>query len=217
MSTRSAAPTVRRDPLASNRSTVDGYEVCAREYAENVPGTPTGVTEAALRRLVQTVPPAGLALEIGSGPGTDADYIEMLGVRVRRTEPTQSFRDIQAERGKVAEPLDVLVDELGGPYDAVLAMCVLQHIDRSLIDGVLQDVSRALRPGAGFLISVPEGSGEYWERGSSGDYHVVLWEHDALTDRLAGTGLIVEWSARTLYADDDPWMTLLARRSGGVR
>lgn len=205
-----SAPSTTRDPHQSNRSTLDGYEECAREYTESVSATPDGAVEAALRRLVEAVPPNGIALEIGSGPGTDADFIESLGVRVRRTDATKSFRDIQAERGKVVEPLDVIVDELGGPYDAVLAMCVLQHIDRSLLDGVLESVAASLRPGGAFLISVPEGSGEYWEQGSTGDYHVVLWEQAALTERFAAAGLHVEWSARTLY--ERPWMTLLARR-----
>jgi SAM-dependent methyltransferase len=90
-------------------------------------------------------------LEIGSGSGRDADFIESLGGKVRRTDVTQAFLDLQAERGKHGERLNVLTDALGGPYDAVLAICVLIHIERADTDRVLRKVRKALRPGGAFL------------------------------------------------------------------
>lgn len=130
---------------ADNRRTVAGYELCARGYTEAVAGPPSGNGEVALRRMVELVPAGGTVLEIGSGPGWDADFVESLGVTVRRSDVTRAFVDIQAERGKRAELLDVLHDDIGGPYDAVMALFVLQHIGCDLVDSVLHKVAAAAR------------------------------------------------------------------------
>ena len=100
---------------SANRRTIDSYERIAREYAD---GTAPGSSEASefsvegLRRLVDAVPAGGTALEVGSGPGWDADFVESQGVAVRRTEIAAAFIDFQAERGKHVEKLDVTSDEL---------------------------------------------------------------------------------------------------------
>lgn len=198
---------------SSNRRTIQSYERSARKYADAVSPRPSGVGEEGLRRMVDIVRPGGSVLEVGSGPGWDADYVESLGVKVRRTDVTQAFREFQAERGRPVEPLDLLGDDLRGPWDGVMALFVLLHIDRDLTDSVLDKVAAALRPEGAFLVSVREGDGELWEVGEdSGEYHVVLWNHDELTARLERAGLPVDWSARTVDSDGS-WLTLLARKA----
>jgi len=197
---------------ADNRRTVAGYELCARGYTEAVAGPPSGNGEVALRRMVELVPAGGTVIEIGSGPGWDADFVESLGVTVRRSDVTRAFVDIQAERGKRAELLDVLHDDIGGPYDAVMALFVLQHIGRDLVDSVLHKVAAALREDGPFVVSLKEGEGELWEHTeSSGDYHIVMWTEAEFTARLADAALRVEWYASNVD-DDGTWMTLLAQR-----
>jgi len=134
------------------------------------------------------VPARGVVLEIGSGTGRDADYQESLGATVRRTDPARAFADIQAERGRRVALLDVVADELGGPYEAVLAMCVLMHVARGRIDGVLGKVAAALRPGGAFLVSVRAGEGE-----SPGPAGMAFWSRAEFAGRLSAAGLSVEW------------------------
>lgn len=203
----------RRLSLTPNLRTIASYERYARTYAAVVAPQPSGVAEEGLRRMIDRVRPGGSVLEVGSGPGWDADYVESRGLVVRRTDVTAAFREFQAERGKRVEPLDVITDDLGGPYDAVMALCVLLHIERDQIDHVLGKVASSLEPGGVFLLSTREGRGELWENGQSGDYRVVLWDHDVFAVRLATSGLGVEWSARS--ADDDgSWLHVLARKQG---
>lgn len=190
-----------------SRRTIRSYESFAPEYNTLISPLPPPETEAALRRLVDLARPGGTVLEIGSGPGRDADFLESLGVTVRRTDATQAFLDLQAQRGKHGELLDVRTDELGGPYDAVLAMCVLHHIERDLTDSVLGKIAGALRPDGGFLVSVREGTGE-----TTGDYHRSLWSRAEFADRLAAAGLQVTWDTHDRDSDGDPWSTFLARK-----
>lgn len=199
--------------ITTNTETVASYEQIARAYAESTAG-PEGVGSAALRRLVTALPTSGRVLELGSGPGWDADFVESFGPSVRRTDVTRAFVEFQQERGKVAEILDAITDEYGGPYDAVLALCVLIHIERDDTGPVLAKVASALRPGGSFLVSVREGVGEQWEVGESGNrYHVVFWDGDDFQARLASVGLEVRWTARSLEDADEPWLTVLATKA----
>jgi SAM-dependent methyltransferase len=193
---------------SGSRRTLRFYERFAHEYILQVSPRPPAAVATALRRMVRCVAPPGLVLEIGSGPGRDADFVESLGVAVRRTDPTRAFRDMQAARGKSVERLNLLHDPLGGPYDAILAMCVLIHIERGRTDRVLRKVRNALRPGGAFLVSVWEGTGE-----SAGAYHMTYWTRDALITRLEAVGLAVEWDSRRVDSDGDRCLTFLARRT----
>jgi hypothetical protein len=96
---------------SNNGRTVAAYENYARRYAAAV-SPPSGSGVEALRSLADKLPSGGQILEIGSGPGWDADFLEELGVRVRRTDVTAAFRNLQAERGRQVDALDVLTDKI---------------------------------------------------------------------------------------------------------
>jgi SAM-dependent methyltransferase len=195
-----------RVPPSSQR-TIRYYEHSASEYSRTVSPRPPRSVASALRRIVKHVPRGGLVLEIGSGPGRDADFVESLGITVRRTDATRAFRDAQRARGRHVERLNVLTDPLGGPYDAILAICVLIHIERTETDRVLGKIRKALRPGGALLVAVWEGTGE-----KAGDYHMTYWSRAAFAARLEAAGLSVEWDSRRVDSDGDVCLTFMARR-----
>ncbi|WP_447740375.1 class I SAM-dependent methyltransferase [Variovorax boronicumulans] len=187
--------------------TLASYEASARDYNAIVAGHRPPEIEEAVRRMMQRVPAGGTVLEIGSGSGQDADLVESLGGVVRRTDAVQAFLDLQAERGKQGELLNVVTDALGGPYDAVLAMCVLIHVDRAQIAPVLRKVFDALAPGGVFLAAMRIGEGE-----TLGDYQTVYWSKDAFADALAAAGLDLQWDSQWIGRDDVTWANFLACR-----
>ena len=66
-------------PSASNARTVAGYEGCALDYANStVPKS--GDERRALRELLGVVDQGSRLLEVGSGPGWDADWLEAQGL-----------------------------------------------------------------------------------------------------------------------------------------
>lgn len=198
-------PPAEADPTAR---TVASYELVAADYARETAG---GGLSDGLARLVAAVP-GGHVLEVGSGPGWDADALEEAGLRVRRTDVTQAFIDLQRERGQQVERLDVVSDDLGGPYDAVVALAVLQHVPRSSLAGVLGRMAASLAPGGALLLAVRTGEGERWEVGDSGNpYYVALWEEGELIDLLVAAGLRVEWQEVSSDSEDSDWVSLLAR------
>ena len=194
---------------SANARTVESYELIADDYARETAGS--GVLSNGLTRLAETVP-GGLALEIGSGPGWDADALEEAGMTVRRTDITQAFIEGQRARGKQADHLDVISDDLGGPYDAVVALHVLQHVEPDDLSTVLAKVAGALRPSGRFLVSIPLGEGAGWEVGESGrNYFRALWTEAEFTAALARVGLEAEWTERAIEEEETGWLCVLAQ------
>lgn len=184
--------------------TIASYEEYATTYASLVNPIPSDFDAAAMRRFAAV---GGSVLEIGSGPGTDADFIESLGVHVDRTDATRAFLDMQMARGKQARLLNVISDDLGGPYDGVMALCVLIHVDREHIDGVLAKIFNAIRPGGALLVSMRDGDGE-----TRGDFHTIYWRREAFSERLRAAGFAVEWAEFNTDRSKEDWNTFLARR-----
>ncbi len=216
MTPRQAVPEPGDATTSANLRTVGSYERIAGDYADDTAPGPDGASRfagEALRLLLAAVPAGGTALEVGSGPGWDADFVEAHGVSVRRTDITRAFIDLQAARGRVVERLDVTTDDLGGPYDAVLALAVLQHVERSELPAVVGRVAGALAPGGVFLVSLREGEGEQWEVGDSGNpYFTVLWREMDFCDVLEDVGLRLEWRSPSEDSEEGRWLTLLARK-----
>lgn len=199
-----------------NQRTLAAYEQIAFDYAESTRGTPSGEIAELMRRFVDSRPNDGPILEIGSGPGWDADFLESLGASVRRTDATQAFCDFQRARGKVVERLDATLDpftDAAWPhYDGAIAMYVLQHIEREHIAAVLGNVSHALSPEGMFLVSIREGSGDGWEGDSDdNEYHLSLWEEPAFTQALARADLDPVRIVHTVDSEG-PWLVYLARK-----
>lgn len=187
--------------------TIRSYDGFAREYNAIVADHPPPEIEDALRRMMQCVPAGGTVLEIGSGSGRDADFVESLGGIVKRTDAAQVFLDLQAERGKKGELLNVVTDALGGPYSAILAMAVLIHVDRALVAPVLRKVFDALEPGGVFLAGMRIGEGE-----TNGDYQTVYWAKERFAEALAAAGLRLQWDRQWIGREDVTWVSFLARR-----
>lgn len=196
---------ISAEVLATSRRTIEAYEDYADRYDASVNHVPSANDQAALRRVAAIAGAGGRLLEIGSGPGRDADFLETLGVTVRRTDAARRFLELQAARGKRGDLLDVITDDLGGPYDAIMALYVLFHVPREQIDGVLAKIADALRPGGALLVSMRNGEGE---RG--GEYHTVYWRRDDFAARLADAGLDLVWDEFSIDCDSDEMIAFLA-------
>jgi 2-polyprenyl-3-methyl-5-hydroxy-6-metoxy-1,4-benzoquinol methylase len=196
----------------NNGRTVAAYEGYARRYAEVVSPEPSESAAATLRRFAEMLPAGGRVLDIGSGPGWDADFLETLGVRVHRTDVTAEFRTLQAERGHQVDALDVLTDEIAETYDGILMLAVLQHFERTDVDAVLRKLVNALNENGALLLSHPVGEDEFWE-GSTGAYRVVRWSGAMLDDRLQRAGLTVLWDKCEEPGDHGVWRSVLARKA----
>lgn len=194
----------------NQQRTLDTYERTAADYVETVGGAPSASAEA-LRQLAGALQADARVLDVGSGPGWDADALEALGLAVRRTDAADAFCAFQQGRGKHCERLDLLSDPIPGRYDGVLLLCVLQHFSRPQLDVALAKLADALKPRGAVLLMYPEGEADTWEEGAAGPYRVVRWTPAALDARLAQAGFAVVWETRR-QGRGGSWRTVLARR-----
>lgn len=195
----------------NNRRTVAAYDAYASEYAA-ITQTRLAIGEEALTRFGDALAPGGRVLEVASGPGWDADDLEARGFVVHRTDLSEGFIALQAERGRTVHRLDLAADDLGGPWDGLVALYVLQHMARGRLDDVLARMARALRPGGLLLTSFQEGDADCEQEGSDGGvYHVVQRRPETVLERLAYHGLDLVWS-HSFQGSEARWTILIARR-----
>jgi cyclopropane fatty-acyl-phospholipid synthase-like methyltransferase len=201
-----------RDPADANRRTVEAYDAYADRYAEVTRESHFASRDQALDLFMAGMQPAGRVLEVASGPGWDADVMEAHGFTVRRTDISEGFIAVQARRGKRAERIDVIEDDLGGPYDGLVALYMIQHIGRPQVDAVIARMAGALVPEGLLLFSFQLGEGERVETEPTGDYSIVMWQREEMESMLARNGFETVWD-RTEDGREACWVTLVARRT----
>lgn len=84
-------------------------------------------------------------LEIGCGPGQDAQFFQDQGFQVLAVDNTPTMVKFTAEKGVTAQVLDCYnLDEINKCFDAVYTMNCLLHIPKRDIDQILHLISRRL-------------------------------------------------------------------------
>jgi SAM-dependent methyltransferase len=158
--------------------------------------------------------PDGIVLEVGSGTGRDAEALESLGRRVRRTDATRAFVDMQRAEGHEADVLDVLgdalVDDEHGPYAAVFANAVFLHFTPDELQLVLAKVRGALGPGGVLGFSVKVGDGSEWSEHKLGlPRFFQYWRREPLRALVEAAGFRVVELREEPGANWD-WLIVLA-------
>ena len=129
---------------------------------------------------------------------------------------TPAFLDMLRADGHHARHLDVRLDELGGPYDAILADAVLLHLDRAQFEDVLRRARAAINAGGVLAITLEEGDGAGWTVAKLGRLrHFTYWREPQLRAVLDRTGWTVTSLAHVQGAVD-PWLYVLATAAHSV-
>jgi len=197
-------------PAAPNDVTIETYELTARRFRElsMALGEPL---RNFLDRFVERAGVGAEVLELGSGPGRDARYLEERGLRVQRSDATAAFVALLREDGHDVRFLDVRDGDFGGPYRAVYANAVLLHVSRVEFDAALSAARRAVSDGGVLGLTLKDGDGEGWttERLDLPRWF-VYWREADLRAALSRSGWIVE-SLDHVVGRFDPWLHVLAR------
>jgi SAM-dependent methyltransferase len=195
--------------------TLAAYEAGADQYVKTS-ARPGPLLISYLDRLADLVG-NGHVLEIGSGPGRDADHLESRGVRVTRTDATPAFVQRLRASGHDARRLDARSDPLGGPYQGVLADAVLLHLSRPQFEDVVQRARRAVVPGGVLAITLKEGDGAAWTRDKlAAPRYFTYWREPAVRETLDRAGWLVA-SVDHVPGSNAPWLYVLARAAPGRR
>jgi SAM-dependent methyltransferase len=205
---------------AARAATVRAYDAFAADYRAGTQGVPVPVATA-VSRLAAVLPAGARVLEIGSGPGRDAQALEEAGLSVRRTDVTPGFVDLLRRAGHDADVVDPLTDDLSDPaapgtaYDAVWAGACLLHVDRDDLGAVLTRLGEATRSGGLLYASLKEGDGESWSvHGNvAAPRFFTYWREDPLREVLTAAGWSVEHIGHGDGLRGERWLEVLATRS----
>jgi SAM-dependent methyltransferase len=146
----------------SNSKTLNAYEAHVQEYID---GTPQEVGEHVkvwIDAALVKVPQDAKILELGSAFGRDAAYIEAAGFTVQRTDATKAFVDLLQDKGYTARVLNIITDDLDGPYDMVFANAVLLHLTAEEFQAAVAKIYASLREKGIFAFTVKQGTGTEW-------------------------------------------------------
>lgn len=172
----------------ANQKTVRVYEDHVEEYIATTPHQVVGVVKEWLDEATSGLPKDALILEIGSGFGRDADYLQNLGYKVQCSDAAESFVKLLQQQGFEVRKLNVVTDDLGGRYDLVLANAVLLHFTRADTKLVLQKVNKALKNGGRFAFTLKQGKGAEWRGNKGAPRYFCYWTEAQLGRILKNTG-----------------------------
>jgi len=191
--------------------TLAGYEAGVDRYLEH--SSPPGPEMVRYLDRYADLVGSGRVLELGSGPGWDALHLEARGVQVTRSDATHAFLTRLRTAGHDALHLDVRTDNLGGPWDGLLADAVLLHLDRAQLEELLHRARRAVTADGVLGFTLKEGDGSAWTTDKLDQpRHFTYWREPALREVLARTG----WTVRHLHhiaGRYEPWLYVCALAS----
>ena len=192
--------------------TLRAYEQRADRYFDASAPAVSAEVAGLLDAVVARLRPGSHVLEVGTGPGREAAYLEERGLHVDRTDATAAFVERLRANGHDARLLDVRDGNLGGPYDAVLANAVLLHLDRAQARLAVEACRRAVRPGGLFALTLKDGDGESWSDAKLGAPRwFVYWRQETLRAQLSDAGWRV-LDLRQVPGRIEPWLHALCER-----
>lgn len=140
--------------LTKNQKTIAAYNESLEEYVAGTPSEISGAGKAWLDWALALASKSRPVLEIGSGLGRDAHYMEERGFTVRRTDATRAFVRYQRAMGFEADMLNVLTNRLGGPYGFIYANGVFPHLSERQQRHAVRKIAAALTDGGVLAFSV---------------------------------------------------------------
>lgn len=202
-----------------NDKTIDAYNqdgAVDLYVANNQNGNVSIDVKELIDKSLIGLPKNAKILEIGSGPGYEADYIESRGYRVERTDAAKGFVDYQVKQGHNARLLNAITDPIPKDYDYILANAVLLHFSHDDARKVMSKVFDALSPGGKFVLSVKEGDGEKYEsKKIKQPRYFTFWQFPDVEKALRNTGfqeLMIHKVVSSPDSNFSTWLNIIAHK-----
>lgn len=142
----------------SNDITVRSYDEEYQVYVDKTANQVTGSIKDFIDNFLGAIPANASILEIGSGTGRDADYIQNLGYDILRTDAAQGFVGHMTAQGHEAKRLNIVKEALDEKFDAILANAVFLHFDEEDFAKAITNVKAMLKNDGVFALSLHKGT-----------------------------------------------------------
>lgn len=190
--------------------TLATYEAGVLNYVHDTAKEVTGEFATYIQKFLSYIPTTAAILEVGSGTGRDADYIESFGYTVTRTDVVEGFLELQRTQGKTTQRFDVLSDDLEKQFDLVIAHAVFLHFTAEQFSAAVRNVRKHLKPDGYFALVMKQGAGEeYSTHKMNSPRFFKYWEAAELKKQLESEGFsIVHFEASETYK----WLRYIVKK-----
>jgi ubiquinone/menaquinone biosynthesis C-methylase UbiE len=153
-------------------------------------------------RLMAHLPAGGLVLDVGCGPGFDAEVLREKGFRTVGVDLSRGMIAL----GKQHFPIPFVLADMthlpfrAGVADGLWVNASMLHVPRERVPQVLREFAQVLRPEGMLYVSVQRGEGEGWKRSvyEEGDERwFAFWGEEELNRVLetAGFQIVGSWAS----------------------
>jgi SAM-dependent methyltransferase len=190
-----------------NQTTLESYSHNVGKYIEKSPQELDTNLKSWIDKILTTQSLSAKILEIGSGTGRDASYMESRGFRVIRSDGAPGFVSHMNTEGKHAVRLNILTDEITGQFDLIYANAVFLHFTPDELRLILSKIMTHLSPNGTLafrtLESDAEERQEWSEHRLGAPLYFYHWPHEALERLLTVQGFEIKDVMRdkTTYAN----------------
>lgn len=176
------------------QETIASYDEIAGDYREK--WCDRTVLGRALAAFVRRVPPSGLVVDVGCGPGFDAALLQAEGLRAVALDLSRGMVTLGRQHYACAfVQADMRSLPLAaGAADGLWASASLLHLPPAEGKAALRGFYRVLRSGGVLYLSVKEGRGSAWRHEACGrraPRFFAYWEAAGLDRALQETGFDV--------------------------
>lgn len=195
----------------NNEKTLQAYEINVNTYVEQTPQIVSGEIKQWIDRALGFITKDATVLELGSGFGRDANYIQSLGYTIELTDGAASFVALLQGMGYKARVLNLLTDTIGGSYSMIFANAVLLHFSPQELKEILEKLHQSLLPSGILAFTVKQGNGQDWEHEKlNAPRYFCYWQPDSLRALLSTCGFKIEELSES---SDAKWLRVIARKS----
>lgn len=199
----------------TNQFTLETYNQSVDEYIKTTPPKVDGHIQTWLDKCISMLSPEAKIIEVGVGHGKDSDYLEEKGFDVIRTDASTGFVEFQRKNGHDAKVLNVLTDDLEGPYNMVLADAVWLHFNPAEAELATKKVYESLAPEGIFALTLKQGDGEeITDRKLNSTRYFRYWQPEGAMNLLetAGFKTIDIVQADDFRVDRPGWLLIIAQK-----
>ena len=197
------------ETVSSNALTLQSYELGVQEYINGTAAEVSGTFKDWIDATLASLSSNAKIMEIGSGFGRDANYIESFGFTVERTDATEAFVTFLQSQGHSARRFNVLMDAFHAHYDLIFANAVFLHFTPQEMEKVLQKIHAALRDNGVLAFSVKKGEGEEWTNAKLGQpRYFCYWDQATLVPFLEKANFEV-----VTISEDNRFLQIISKRN----
>jgi len=187
--------------------TVAAYNQDLSSYQAKLP--PDEVVEKTIDHIIPYLDKQHPILEIGSGTGRDADYLEKNGFQVIRTEVANSFISFQQSKGKKISSYNVLLQTYTPPQHAILMNGVFVHFTENEAEQALNNCYKSLEKNGYLCINTKEGNTEELVTNMAIPRFMKKWPKEKLTTLIQKADLTI---IETKLSDDGEWRIYILKK-----